>query len=52
MTALEGFSHLEMAISMPANLILVSWVATLAILAWPRDGWTQPSSFRSIPFLY
>ena len=37
-TALEGFSHLEMAISMPANLILVSWVATLAILAWPRDG--------------
>lgn len=33
----EGFSNLEMAINMPANLILISWVAIVGILAWPRD---------------
>jgi len=34
--AYSGFSDLEMAIDMPASLILVTWVMALGILLWRR----------------
>jgi hypothetical protein len=34
--AFSGFSGLEMAINMPASLILVAWVMMLGFFLWRR----------------
>jgi hypothetical protein len=36
--AFRGFSALEMAISMPASLMLVIWLMVLGVLMWRRGG--------------
>ena len=35
--AYAGFSELAMTIGMPANLLLVGWILSLAGLMWRRD---------------
>jgi hypothetical protein len=36
MMAYTGFSNAEMAINMPANIVLVAWIFALGVLMWNR----------------